>query len=305
MYKMEQLLKNKLTDSFGKDRNISLYLYKLAGKLDSLDSDKISETILNRFNSNSNAIKRTYRNRCDTFDDISLSIIKQESFIDFSIHDMAISDGRASVYLLKLLNNNFSNFAYGGSDLAVRYNLFKPKKDSIEYFVTDEDGRIIEITSPPFVWNFARQEGVFYFINNFLKNKAKRRFSALSKLSLLKEEILLADQEFLTLVNSSVNFKLFNHDLMQTIDSTYSVARVMNILHFGYFDSATLTAIIGEIYSSVCMGGLFIEGSNENAGSPVEGAIYRKTEKGFDLILCPEKQSRIIELVLAFKPKNI
>jgi hypothetical protein len=77
--------------------------------------------------------------------------------------------------------------------------------------------------------------------------------------------------------------------------------RAMNILHYGYFDSDSLYKIIGHIYNSLSLGGLFIEGSNENAGSPVEGGIYRKTARGFELVLFPEKSSRIKDLVLAYE----
>ena len=75
----------------------------------------------------------------------------------------------------------------------------------------------------------------------------------------------------------------------------------MNILHYGYFDAPTITRILDNIHRALDQNGLLIEGSNEDAGSPVSGGIYRKTESGFDLIRYPQNPSRIGELILNHK----
>ena len=72
----------------------------------------------------------------------------------------------------------------------------------------------------------------------------------------------------------------------------------MNILHQGYFSRDQLSLILNNIYNGLEINGLLIEGSNEEAGTPVEGAIYRKSETGFTLLSQPEKPSRIKEQII-------
>ena len=162
VYTIDQLLKNKVKDRFGKDRNISIYLYKLLQEQGGDAGEKLSEVVLNRFNSNNNAIKRTYRNRCNEFDEACMSVIRIENPKNISVHDMAVSDGRASVYFLKLLNENFTGFSYHASDLEVGYYRLNGENTK-DYVVVDENKKIIEITAPLLCGTMPGKKVIFIF----------------------------------------------------------------------------------------------------------------------------------------------
>jgi chemotaxis methyl-accepting protein methylase len=126
----------------------------------------------------------------------------------------------------------------------------------------------------------------------------------LNKKYTYQEKIELIHPDFKTLLSKNSGFQVQNYNLFDEIQGKYVVIRAMNILHQGYFNNDQLFLILNNIYNGLEMGGLLIEGSNENEGTPVEGAIYKKDEKGFFLLIEPEKPSRIKEIILAFSYNN-
>jgi len=305
IYKPGQLNRGALEDIFGKEKNISLYLYQKLNQVDNvLGKATYAETILNRFNSDRNVIKRTYKNRFNNFDHESIVCILKQNFESISILDLAISDGSASCYFLEQSTKYLKNFSYTGSDLQINYYLNKKDSNGKSYIITDGNNKIIEITRPPFVWNLARKEGNLYFINNMLKcfflKKAQREL--LNNKFKYREKIELIHPDFKNLLVQSKHFQIRNYNLFDGIKEKYAVIRAMNILHYGYFNEEQVTRILNNLYSGLNSNGLLIEGSNEDAGTPVEGAIYKKTETGFSLLQVPEKSSRINDLVLSFIP---
>jgi chemotaxis methyl-accepting protein methylase len=305
IFRLKQLNKQKICDVFGKEKNISILLYEdLINDCNSNIREKYTEIILNRFTSHSQIFKRTYRNRFNEFDLLAVTTILNQSFSKLRIHDTAISDGRASYFFLENVLKKMSIGVYHATDLAVVYNLLKHKTSSGSYFITDKNNKICEITFPPFVWNFSRIEGRLYFINNILKSLLKHRYNHLLKKGAVKhiKSIYIIDKEFRKLTESNDKITLFDYNLFEKPIYTYDVVRAMNILHYDYFSSDQLDKILDNIYGSMEPGGLFIEGSNEEAASPVEGAIYKKSEKGFKLISLADKPSRILQQVLEFDP---
>lgn len=307
IYKLEKFDRAALKDIFGREKNISISLYKQLNKIDNIgEKTKYAEIILNRFNTDRNVIKRTYRDRFNNFDSLSINKIHEQGYNSISILDLAISDGRASCFFLEQALLKLQNFQYTGSDIHINYYLNKIDAGSKSFIITDEDQKIIEIVHPPFVWNMARTEGRFYFINNLLKNHylKKARTSFLNNKFAFKEKIEIIHPDYQTLLTKSKDFRIRKHDLFDLIPGKYSVIRAMNILHTGYFDRDRLSSILNNIYNGLEMDGLLIEGSNENAGSPVDGAIYKKYEKGFKMVCEPENPSRIKDLVLYYRHNN-
>lgn len=305
IYKENQLFTKNLKDSFGREKNISLYLYsKISHSNNHIERSKLQELILNRFNSEGNIIKRTYKNRFNNFDDSSIKAILEQRFKSTSVLDVGISDGRASYYFLETSAKKIKNLSYTGSDINISYFLNKINSKRRSYVITDIKNTVIEITKPPFVWNYSRTEGKLYIINNILKKYYLKR----AKLALLnnkykyKEQIELIHDDFKLLLSGNPNYEICNYNLFEVIPVKYSVIRAMNILHYGYFNQDQLASILINVFNGLELHGLFIEGSNESEGSEVEGAIYKKSENGFVLLGQPEKPSRIIEMVLSFVP---
>jgi hypothetical protein len=307
IYSLDQLNKVALKDIFGKEKNISVYLYQKINQIDNLEKrTRYAELILNRFNSDHNVIKRTYKNRFNNFDAYSINKISEQNYERISLLDVAISDGRASCYFLEQLINHLKDFCYTGSDIQINYFLNKKNAKSKSYIITDEEKKIIELVHPPFVWNLARTEGNFYFFNNILKKfylkRAKKEL--LNNKFKYQEKIEVLHPDFKTLLDKNACFQIRNYNLFNEIPGKYIVIRVMNILHQGYFGKDQLFLILNNIYNGLETNGLLIEGSNENAGSPVEGAIYKKCENSFVMLSEPEMPSRIKEIVLAFRDNN-
>jgi hypothetical protein len=308
IYNRDQLERGAFKDIFGKEKNISIYLYQQISQIENIEErTKYTELILNRFNSDRNVIKRTYKNRFNKFDDLSITKISGQNYDKLSILDVAISDGRASCFFLEQSINQLQNFCYIGSDIQINYYLNKEHENSKSYIITDENNKVVEITKPPFVWNLARIEGNFYFINNFLKNVflKKTEEDLLKNKFKYQEKIELIHPDFRNLLEKSNCFQIRNYNLFDEIPEEYNVIRAMNILHPGYFSKDQLSMIFNNIYNGLEMNGLLIEGSNESVGTPVEGAIYTKTETGFILLNEPERPSRIKDFVLAFRHKNL
>jgi hypothetical protein len=308
IFTIGQLKSTSFKDTFGKEKNISIFLYKQINEIkNASEKIKYAELVLNRFNSDRNVLKRTYKNRFNNFDNLSVNKISEQNYDEISIFDIAISDGCASYYFLERVVNQFQNFCYTGSDIHINYYLNKKYESSRSYIITDENKKVVEITKPPFVWNFARTEGRFYFINNFLKKhylkKAERELKK-NKIK-FKEKIELIHPDFKTLLSKNSEFKVQNYNLFNEIPGKYTIIRAMNILHLGYFNDDQLILILNNLYNGLETSGLLIEGSNENAGTPVEGAIYKKCNDGFMLLSEPEKPSRIKKLILSFRPGNL
>jgi hypothetical protein len=308
IYTLEQLKKENLIDPFKREKNISILLYN--GLQTSNYSDlfeKYSQVVLNRFNAKDNIIKRTYSNRFQEFDDLAIKQIRDQNFSQLGILDLAISDGRASIYFISTLIHEFSNLIYHGSDINLFYRVFKLNTSSYTYIVVDEKNKIIEITYPPFVWNIERNEGTLYFINNLLKRyifKKYNNFFLKGKFK-LSDNISILHSSYKTLIEQSDNMKVFSYSVLDPIQSRYNIIRAMNILHYGYFRYEQIESILNNIYSSLDEGGLLIEGSNEDIGSIVEGGIYRKAGNCFILVSQSTKPSRIQDQLLQFRPKSI
>jgi hypothetical protein len=305
IYSINQLNHNSLNDIFGKERNISINLYEEIEKI--VDQGRrvlYSEMILNRFNSDRNVIKRTYSNRFNNFDDSSIEQISTQKYNSISILDIGISDGRASIYFLRQSIDHLKEFSYTGSDIQIRYYMYRRDSKSKSYLIVDADSKIIELVCPPFVWNTSRVESSFYFINNCIKGlylkMAKVRFR--NGEYNLQKEIEIVHPDFKALLKMKDTFSIRNYNVFNRISEEYTIIRAMNLLHGGYFSDYQLSQILENIYNGLTENGIFIEGSNENSGSKVQGAIYKKVQGRFIKLCEPEKPSRISDLVLSFRP---
>jgi hypothetical protein len=58
----------------------------------------------------------------------------------------------------------------------------------------------------------------------------------------------------------------------------------MNIMNPGYFDEAGLARILTNLFNATAERGLIALGSNENAGSPVDGVICRRTGNQLEML---------------------
>jgi hypothetical protein len=74
----------------------------------------------------------------------------------------------------------------------------------------------------------------------------------------------------------------------------------MNLLNRSYFTDDQFRVILKHIHSGLLDGGLLITGSNQDAGSLVNGGIYQKTKQGFNEIYQSGGGSPISDLIQSF-----
>src|SRR5262249_48026923 len=88
------------------------------------------------------------------------------------------------------------------------------------------------------------------------------------------------------LARSDARFRLCEHDLLRpvTLDRDFDVVRAMNILNKSYFDDGQIADIAAATLHSLRDGGLMVAGSNQDAFSPVRGAISGRMGPGFEPI---------------------
>jgi hypothetical protein len=98
------------------------------------------------------------------------------------------------------------------------------------------------------------------------------------------KELLLFAPCALRLARKDSRYTLGQHDLLQPFRSRYHVIRAMNVLNPSYFSDEEFSRVLKYIYEGLLSNGLFITGSNHEAGSPVNGGLYKKTSEGFERI---------------------
>jgi hypothetical protein len=82
-------------------------------------------------------------------------------------------------------------------------------------------------------------------------------------------------------LQSQTNFHLELYNFLDTAPRAYTVVRAMNVFNPSYFTDDMMSTAVINIFRSLREGGAFITGSNNDAGSIVNGTIYRKQQGAF------------------------
>ena len=88
-----------------------------------------------------------------------------------------------------------------------------------------------------------------------------------------RRELQLVCREARMLLAERKNFHLDEYDVFEKAPRTYSMVRAMNIFNLSYFPEAAIAAAVINVYESLEEQGLFVVGSNGDAGSTVDGGI--------------------------------
>jgi len=298
---IKQLKKSSGLTFFKKVKNVSLDLYDQIQS--EPDGELLSEKILKSFVDSHGTYKRTYFDRFNEFDRISYSIIK-ETFQDKNeiyVEDAGVSDGRTSVNLFTTLSNISKNIVFVASDCNLYFRVIEYGRCKI--VLTRNDNDLVQVIFPPFVFNTTHPDNILYYplnriVLSILMHKVTTECFELVKEKKIKErQLLLACPAALKLMKNDRRFLLEEHNILRPFSRKYHIIRAMNILNISYFQNNEFTAIIKNINEALFTGGLFITGSNQNAGSIVNGGIYKKIEKGFRLICKTGSGSCIHDLI--------
>lgn len=278
---------NIVRGQFGGRRKISVTLYPMVAAQS--DGDEMAEAILHQFTDSRRAFKRTYARRFPAFDSVVSDRIAAQwpGKSDLSVHDAGVSDARTAVDFFNVLSGRFSGLSYTASDYNPR--LIVVEKGRLK-LTLGHTGQVLEICWPPFVFNKMVRDSYKYYPLNHLVHAFVQFFLVRPLLRAYREgrvqgrEFFLFAPRALQLAANDPRFTLLQHDLLSPFPAQYDVIRTMNVLNLSYFSDDEFRRIARNIHGALSDGGLFVMGSNDDAGTEVQGGIYRRTETGFEEI---------------------
>jgi hypothetical protein len=287
LYRIEQLSSLQNTRGFfGGTRRISITLYDKAAGI--RDGEKWAERILSLFSDERGAYKRTYRRRFDDFDTLAIRHIADafDAGRALVVHDAGVSDARTACDFFHAVSARFHNMTYYASDCEPIVSVLQLGNIKV---TMNQKGRILEIVLPPFVFNTIKPENFRRYPINYLffqiaRNIWAPRVLAAQRMGKIQPSSLsLFCADAIGLAKRDRRFRLLDHDLLAgaPFPVPVDVVRVMNVLNSSYFSDQDLARTVGRIFDSLGEDGLLVVGSNEEAGSQVRGAIYRKVNGGF------------------------
>jgi hypothetical protein len=287
LYRIEQLsdLRNA-RGLFGGLRRISITLYDRTASIP--DGEEWAERILFLHSEGRGAYKRTYSGRFNEFDTAVVRHITQ-AFRDQrtpAIHDAGVSDARTACDFFHKAAEHFPSVSYYASDYEPALSVLQLRNIKVSM---NRKGEILEVVSPPFVFNLIKPENFLLYPVNyafFLVARAvqvPRVLAAHQAGDIQPNTLLLFCAQAVQLSKSDSRFQLIEHDLLSPapFSGPVDVVRVMNVLNSSYFSGQQLVQIVDRIFASLAIDGLLVVGSNDEADTEVRGAIYRKTDRGF------------------------
>jgi chemotaxis methyl-accepting protein methylase len=274
------------------NRACYIALYDAVRTADAEAERQAQEAILKRFVTANGTYKRTSRARFDAFDTQLVEVIHASASSagqPLSIHDVAVSDGRTTCDLYEkldaLLAGRFELFA---TDLCVRVRSVRRSGSNL-IVVVDDDDRPLQIVLPPFVLPLPRTESWLFPVNRVLRAVLLRGpvKSLLDRYARRAQDIVVTEttlvcSETTRLLRERGNLHVERYDLLVRPPRDYQVVRAMNILNPDYFSAEQLARALRNVRESLVEGGVFAVGSNDDAGSTVHGAIYRKRGERFE-----------------------
>jgi len=287
-------------------RSCFIGLYDEALALEGESAERCQEAILNSFAIANHAFKRTSKDRFTAFDETSTNTLAAIAAIRDScvVHDLAASDGRTACDFFARLSGVFgSALEFYASDLCVRVTVLGFSEGHTRV-VVDEHGNVLQLLFAPFVLSLAQKESWLYPVNRCLRAVLMRtavsrvlRLSRANDPAIERRDIVLVCPQAKRLMQTHANFHFEVYDIFDKAPRHYTVVRAMNILNPGYFDDAALSSAVANVFESLEEGGVFITGSNEDAGSIVNGTIYRKRGGAFEPICLSGKGSPVDSIV--------
>ena len=253
IYNLNQLANQKLDGFFGKRKFIAIDLYEEVGLSGLPNKERLKEAIMRRFALANGTFRRTHDARFEDFDGDAIRQIKKFFSKDdlLRIHDVAVSDGRTACEFFNKLKRDFKKMHYHATDRDTYVKIIESKKNPKNKIVRDEEGKLLQIIWPPFVFNIPKKESpLLYPINRLLIKllENKTRMKKWLKLNNVKEKrISIFSHEAQKLERDDISFSLGAYDLFNKMPAKYDIIRVMNVLNKSYFTEEEARKIIINI----------------------------------------------------------
>jgi len=287
IHKKEQLTPRHLEGFFQTRKFVALDLYHALDHYPPRDRDRIQERMLSRFPNKNGTFRYTHARRFADFDILAVASVRSAfpPGREIRVHDMGASDGRTSCDFYHTLAGIYGpEVQFVGSDYAPFLYAVR-RKNSRRRVIVDERENILQIITPPFVFNVVHSEHkLLYPLNHFIRYLANRwyvrplmRAYQAGGENVERTRIDLLCCECRANCASKNNFRFIRYDIFSPPTERFDVIRAMNVLNLVYFSREDLLKAIGNIMASLDEGGLFITGSNLEPGTTVNGGIYRKS----------------------------
>jgi chemotaxis methyl-accepting protein methylase len=278
-----------LRDIYGQRKPISITLYDSIRNLE--NHEELAEEILTWFSNDRGAFKRTRSQRFEEFDRSVNEIMARELSRDapIKVHDLGISTGETAYDYYHKLSALFPQLEYWASDYEAEIQVVESGK----YRLTlSASGKPLEFVASPFVFSLMRPESwKRYPINALIRNyyqatAIKSLYRQFQEHPAAARRIMLFSPLVLDLSRNHPKFHLLTYNVLDPspIQTPLNIVRAMNILNRSYFSDSEMRTVLLNIHSALDFRGYLISGSNHEANSPVDGAVYQKHEFGFSSV---------------------
>jgi hypothetical protein len=301
IYKPSQLATSRRSNVLGKKRRVSIEL--LAADTTQCDDAELRELVMLEFTDDRGAYKRTYRSRHRAFDQIALDVLASEmsgTQGGLTVHDVAVSSGLGAVEFFHDLDARFSLATFIASDYDPFVSIVKRRCYSVAFSSRKVP---LQVTCPPFVISLMRKDSAWLYPVNYLVRKIFQswiipRMTSSAGAFVDGADIVAVDlfsKEARRLARNDSRFVLRDYDLLATTGELRDVdcIRAMNVLNSTYFDPSQLALVLRSILAQLRENGIFICGSNQDVGTEVDGAIYKKVDGKFQLLKSTVERPKI------------
>lgn len=277
-----QLARFDASTFLGRRRRIAIDL------IDAIDADanaSARQAMFEQIVDSRMVFKRTYPDRFADFDKALIGHCRRHisGLRPLQVLDAAVSDGSTSLPLIDRIDElSNGEFHFTATDLDGRYLRVWRRGDERRRVILSDNGEIVQIIDPPFVFGH-RGSRYLFPVNHILKRKAEQYARMLladrdrDDPSISTAEVLLLSPDFRSRLARDTRLNFQAWDILEPWHGhVANCVRAMNILNPGYFGTAALVRIMTNLFNALADGGLIALGSNENAGSAVDGVICRR-----------------------------
>jgi SAM-dependent methyltransferase len=314
IHKKEQLTPEHLDGFLNSRKFIALDLYNSLDEYPPGDRDRIQERMLCKFSNKNGTFRYTHARRFEDFDRLAVKCIRSVCPPDQAIrvHDVGASDGRTSCDFYETLSAIYTaQLRFVASDYAPFYYVVRRKHDA-RRLIVDERDNVLQIVTPPFVFNVVHPENkIFYPVNQVIRYlvnlsyvRSLLRAYKSGDANVERTRIDLLCSECRANCASKDNFRFVSYDIFSRPTDHFDVIRAMNVLNLVYFSHENLKKAIANIIVSLNEGGLLITGSNLEAGTVVNGGIYKKSGYRLEKVAISGSGSQVDDLIKAVSDEH-
>ena len=265
----------------------------LIDDIDRLGDPAVRVALFERIVDVRGAFKRTYPDRFAEFDARLIEAWRAKPPANGTVHvlDAAVSDGSTSLSLMASVEKlTGGDFRFSATDLDGRYQRLSRKGAPQRRVIATPAGEIVQIVTPPFLFTH-RESKLIFPVNRMLRPAAQRWADALvadwrrGDASVQARDILLLAPQLRHRVETDARVQFRAWDILEPWpgDKAHCV-RAMNVLNHGYFDDAQMATVMRHLFDALADGGLIAMGSNEDAGTSVDGIVCRRVGDGLEAV---------------------